>query len=204
MGKIPSKKIISMKIILTICFLIPGLFFSQKMVSEDYKKIPEILDSTEFLYPFIKPDTKYQYWSVLRNIQDPDPDKSIIYESQMPDFMTLNDPAPEKGFFQQCTTSDCFSYILACKNGKTEYFNNEQQLRNFIGFVDNLPEAILIAETYGFKVDTSNKLGGSYKIDDQYISMYVSKSKNDAQKESFFVKINRKTGKFEAKSNGVY
>jgi len=204
MGKIPSKKIISMKIILTICFLIPGLFFSQKTVSEDYKKIPEILDSTEFLYPFIKPDTKYQYWSVLRNIQDPDPDKSIIYESQMPDFMTLNDPAPEKGFFQQCTTSDCFSYILACKNGKTEYFNNEQQLRNFIGFVDNLPEAILIAETYGFKVDTSNKLGCSYKIDDQYISMYVSKTKNDTQKESFYVKINRKTGKLEAKSNGVY
>ncbi|MFP3836015.1 hypothetical protein SCA31_24260, partial [Chryseobacterium sp. SIMBA_028] len=84
--------------------LIPGLFLSQKTVSEDYKKIPEILDNTEFLYPFIKPDTKYQYWSVLRNIQDPDPDKSIIYESQMPDFMTLNDPAPEKGFFQQCTT----------------------------------------------------------------------------------------------------
>ncbi|SFZ96350.1 hypothetical protein SAMN05216324_11876 [Chryseobacterium limigenitum] len=204
MGKIPSRKIISMKIILIISFLIPVLFLSQKTVSEDYKKIPEILDSTEFLYPFIKPDTKYQYWSVLRNIEDPDPDKAIIYESQMPDYMTLNDPAPEKGFFQQCTTSDCFSYILACKNGKTEYFNNEQQLRSFIGFVDNLPEAILIAETYGFKVDTSSKLGGSYKIDDQYISMYVSKTKNDIQKESFFVKINRKTGKLEAKSNGTY
>ncbi|MFP3594682.1 hypothetical protein [Chryseobacterium sp. SIMBA_038] len=193
-----------MKIILIISFLIPGLFLSQKTVSEDYKKIPEILDNTEFLYPFIKPDTKYQYWSVLRNIQDPDPDKSIIYESQMPDFMTLNDPAPEKGFFQQCTTSDCFSYILACKNGKTEYFNNEQQLRNFIGFVDNLPEAILVAETYGFKVDTSNRSASSYKIDDQYISMCISKLKNDTQKESFLVKINRKTGKLEAKSNGFY
>ncbi|ANF49234.1 hypothetical protein A0O34_01075 [Chryseobacterium glaciei] len=193
-----------MKIILIISFLIPGLFLSQKTVSEDYKKIPEILDSTAFLYPFIKPDTKYQYWSVLRNIEDPDPDKSIIYESQMPDFMTLNDPAPERGFFQQCSTSDCFSYILACKNGKTEYFNNEQQLRNFIGFVDNLPEAILIAETYGFKVDTSNRLGSSYKIDDQYISMYISKLKNGNQKEFFLVKINRKSGKLEAKSNGSY
>lgn len=193
-----------MKIILIISFLIPVLFLSQKTVSEDYKKIPEILDSTEFLYPFIKPDTKYQYWSVLRNIEDPDPDKALIYESQMPDFMTLNDPAPEKGFFQQCTTNDCFSYILACKNGKTEYFNNEQQLRSFIGSVDNLPEAILIAETYGFKVDSSNRLGSSYKIDDQYISMYISKLKNDTQKELFFVKINRKTGKLEAKSNGVY
>ncbi|SHK25753.1 hypothetical protein [Chryseobacterium polytrichastri] len=193
-----------MKIILIISFLLPSLLFSQKTVSADYKKIPEILDNTDLLYPFIKPDKKYQYWSVLRNIEDPDPDKSIIYESQMPDFMTLNDPVPEKGFFQQCTTSDCFSYILACKNNKTEYFNNEQQLRDFIGSVDNLPEALLIAKTYGFTFDSTNPLGGSYKTDDQYISMYISKQKNATQKESFLVKVNKKTGKLEAKSNGIY
>lgn len=193
-----------MKIILIISFLLPSLFFSQKTISADYKKIPEILDNTDLLYPFIKPDKKYQYWSVLRNIEDPNPDKSIIYESQMPDFMTLNDPVPEKGFFQQCTTSDCFSYILACKNNRTEYFNNEQQLRDFIGSVDNLPEALLIAKTYGFTFDSTNPLGGSYKTDDQYISMYISKQKNATQKESFLVKVSRKTGKLEAKSNGTY
>lgn len=191
-----------MKIIVILSFLLPSVLFSQKAVSEDFKKIPEILDNTELLYPFIVPDKKYSYWSAFRNIEDPE--KAIIYESQMPDFMTLNDPAPEKGFFQQCTTNDCFSYILACKNNKTEYFNNEQQLRNFIGTVDNIPEALLIAKTYGFSFDSKDKLGGSYKIDDQYISMYLSKLNNNTQKESFFVKINRKTGKLEAKSNGTY
>lgn len=204
MNKISFKKIIRMKIILIISFLIPGLLLSQKTVPSDYKKIPMILDTTDYLYPFIKPDKKYQYWSVLRNIDDPDPDKAIIYESQMPDFMTLNDPIPQKGFFQECITNDCFSYILACKNNRTEYFNNEQQLRDFVGSVDNLPEAILIAKTYGFTFDSSDQLGGSYKIDDQYISMYISKQKNETQKESFFVKINRKTAKLEAKSNGTY
>lgn len=192
-----------MKVLFPVLLLCSGWIFSQKTVPADFKKIPEILDNTELLYPFIVPDKKYEYWSVLRN--NPDPDKAIIYESQMPDLMTLNDPAPEKGFFQKCLGENCFSYILACEKSQSQYFSKEQQLRNFIGFVDNLPEAILIANTFGYSVDSSNQLGSSYKIEDQYISLYLSKSKNNSgTKESFFIKINRKTGKLEIKSNGAY
>lgn len=192
-----------MKVLFPVLLLCSGWIFSQKTVPSDFKKIPEILDNTELLYPFIVPDKKYEYWSVLRN--NPDPDKSIIYESQMPDLMTLNDPAPEKGFFQKCIGENCFSYILACEKSRSKYFSNEQQLRDFISFVDNLPEAILIANTFGYSVDSSNQLGSSYKIDNQHISLYLSKSKNSSEtKESFFIKINRKTGKLEVKSNGAY
>ncbi|WP_449398691.1 hypothetical protein [Chryseobacterium wanjuense] len=192
-----------MKLLFPIFLLLSGLVFGQKAVPSDFKKIPEILDNTELLYPFIVPDKKYDYWSVLRN--NPDPDKAIIYESQAPDFMTINDPVPEKGFFQKCLGEDCFSYLIACENSRSAYFSNEKQLRDFIGFVDNLPEAILIANTYGYTVDTPNPLGSSYKIEDRHISLYLSKANNcPPTKESFLIKINRKTGKIEAKSNGVY
>jgi hypothetical protein len=192
-----------MKVLLPVLFLCSGLFFSQKMVPSDYKKIPEILDNPELLFPFIVPDKKYDYWSVLRN--NPDPDKAVVYESQAPDFMTLNDPAPEKGFFQKCLGEDCFSYLLACEKGKTKYFSTEQQLRDFIGTVDNLPEAILIANTYGYTVDTGNSLSSSYKMDDKNIFLYLTKLANNTEnKESFFIKINRKTGKHEVKSNGTF
>ncbi|SEM26539.1 hypothetical protein SAMN05421856_10281 [Chryseobacterium taichungense] len=192
-----------MKLLIPVVFLCSVLVFGQKTVPADYKKIPEILDNPELLFPFIVPDKKYDYWSVLRN--NPDPDTAVIYESQTPDFMTLNDPAPGKGFFQKCLGEDCFSYLLACEKGKTKYFSTEQQLRDFIGTVDNLPEAILIANTYGYTVDTSNSLGSSYKMDDKYISLYLTKLINNAEnKESFSVKINRKTGKQEVKSNGTY
>jgi hypothetical protein len=192
-----------MKLLLPALFLCSGLVFGQKTVPSDYKKIPEILDNPELLFPFIVPDKKYDYWSVLRN--NPDPDKAIIYESQAPDFMTLNDPAPEKGFFQKCLGEDCFSYLLACEKGKTKYFSTEQQLRDFIGTVDNLPEAILIANTYGYSVDTGNASGSSYTMDDKNIFLYLSKLTNNAEnKKSFFIKINRKTGKIETKSNGTY
>lgn len=181
----------------------PCLVLCQKTIPSDYQQIPEILDNTDLLYPFIIPEKKYEYWTVFRN--NPDPDKAIIYESQAPEFMTINDPAPEKGFLQKCLGEDCFSYLIACENSQSKYFSNEKQLRDFIGTVDNLPEAILIANTYGFSVDSTNSFGSSYKIEDQYIFMYLSKRKGNTEvKESFSIKIDRKSGKLESKSNGMY
>ncbi|PIF45199.1 hypothetical protein CLU96_2200 [Chryseobacterium sp. 52] len=192
-----------MKLTVIASLILSNLFFAQTAVPDDYKKIPDILDTTEYLYPFIVPDKAFGYWRVLTN--DTDPDKAVIYESQMPDFMTINEPFPEKGFFQKCVGNNCFSYILACKKERSVYFSSEQQLRDFIGTVDNLPEAILLAQTYGFSIDTSNKLSGSYKMEDKHIYLYVSKSKDCPEiKESYFIKINRKTGKLESKNNGIY
>lgn len=192
-----------MKYASLILLLLPCLVFSQRTIPSDYQQIPEILDNTDLLYPFIIPDKKYEYWTVFRN--NPDPDKAIIYESQAPEFMTINDPAPEKGFLQKCLGEDCFSYLIACENSQPKYFSNEKQLRDFIGTVDNLPEAILIANTYGFSVDSTNSFGSSYKIEDQYIFMYLSKRKGNTEvKESFSIKIDRKSGKLESKSNGMY
>ncbi|NIF06335.1 hypothetical protein F3J23_12885 [Chryseobacterium sp. Tr-659] len=192
-----------MRVLFPTLLLLSGLVFGQKAVPPDFKKIPEILDNIDLLYPFIVPDKAYAYWRVLSN--DTDYEKAVIYESQAPDFMTINEPVPEKGFFQKCIGNNCFSYILACKNERSVYFSNEEQLRDFIGTVDNLPEAILLAKTYGYSVDTSNRFTGTYKIEDRHISMYLMQSKGcPAVKESFLVKINRKTGKLDAKSNGVY
>jgi len=192
-----------MKIIIAFSLILSNLLFGQIKVPDDYKKIPDILDTVEYLYPFIVPDKDYAYWRVLSN--DMDYEKSVLYESQAPDFMTINEPVPEKGFFQKCIGNNCFSYILACKNERSVYFSNEQQLRDFLGTVDNLPEAILLAKTYGYSVDTSNRFTGSYKIEEKYVSLFGLKSKAcPATKESFLIKINRKTGRLEAKSNGVY
>lgn len=194
---------LSMKVIVIFSLIFSSLLSSQIRVPDDYKKIPDILDTVEYLYPFVVPDKEYAYWRVLSN--DSDDEKAVIYESQAPEFMTINEPVPEKGFFQKCIGNNCFSYILACKNERSVYFSNEQQLRDFIGTVDNLPEAILLAKTYGYSVDTGNRFTGAYKIDERHISMYLMQSKGcPAVKESFFVKINRKNGKLEAKSNGVY
>ncbi|QIY90378.1 hypothetical protein [Chryseobacterium gallinarum] len=192
-----------MRVLFPALLLLFSMVFGQKAVPSDFKKIPEILDNIDLLYPFIIPDKDYAYWRVLSN--DTDYEKAVIYESQAPEFMTINEPVPEKGFFQKCIGNNCFSYILACKNERPVYFSSEQQLRDFIGTVDNLPEALLIAATYGYSIDPKNRFTGSYKMDEKHISIYGLQSKGcPAVKESFLITINRKTGKLEAKSNGVY
>ncbi|WP_312992522.1 hypothetical protein [Chryseobacterium flavum] len=192
-----------MKAIIAFSVIFSSLLYCQIKVPDDYKKIPDILDTTDYLYPFIVPDKDYAYWRVLSN--DMDYEKAVIYESQAPDFMTINEPVPERGFFQRCIGNNCFSYILACKNDRSVYFSNEQQLRDFIGTVDNLPEAILLAKTYGYSVDTSTLFTGAYKIEENHILMYLMQSKGcPVVKESFWVKINRKSGKLEARKNGIY
>lgn len=198
-----NRNTFSMKAIIAFSLIFSNLFYSQITVPADYKKIPDIMDTVDYLYPFIVPDKDYAYWRVLSN--DTDYEKAVIYESQAPDFMTINEPVPEKGFFQKCMGNNCFSYILACKKERSVYFSDEVQLRDFIGSIDNLPEAILIAKTYGYSVDPKNRFTGAYKIDDRYISLYALQSKGcPAVKESFLIKINRKNGKLEAKSNGIY
>jgi len=189
-----------MKLLFPI-LLFSGLVFSQKTIPNDFKKIPEILDNTDMLYPFIQPETQYEYWSVQRkDTKDP------IYESQSPLNIGIYDvPFNGQGFFDECEPNGCFTYLIACQNNQPKYFTSKQHLRDFISTVDNLPEAILIAKTYGFTVDSSDNMGSSYKIDDKFVSLYLSKTKNCPEtKESFLIKIDRKNGKLESKSTGVY
>ncbi|MEY8759185.1 hypothetical protein [Chryseobacterium tongliaoense] len=193
-----------MRIIVAFSLVISNLFSAQIKVPDDYKKIPDILDSADFSYPFMIPDKKYDYWQVHRPSDKPEPE--LIYDSQRPENMAgIDESSPNNGFFRECQTENCFSYILICNNNKPESLTSEKQLKNFIGFVDNLPEALLIAKINGFSIDTANRFTGSYKIEDRYISLYALKSKScPVIKESFLVKINRKNGKLESRSNGVY
>ncbi|MFT3919598.1 hypothetical protein [Cloacibacterium sp.] len=45
-------------------------------------------------------------------------------------------------------------------------------MRDFIGFIDNIPEALLIAKTYDFWFDKKEKNGGSYKMENNFVYLY--------------------------------
>ncbi|WP_312075916.1 hypothetical protein [Chryseobacterium sp.] len=183
--------------------LFTQLVFSQQKQTENFQKIPEVFDSVENLYPFIKPSENIAYWKVFQNNNDPE--KAVLYESQIPDPMTILEPIPEKGFFQKCLGENCFHYIIACKNDRSEYFTSEKDLRKFIGEIDNIAEAVLIANCYGFQVDINDLKGGSFKKDAEsfYLNVFKQKKCSDV-KESFSVTINRKSGKLDSESNGIY
>ena len=192
------------KVIFVIILIFSKLLFSQIIVGDEYKKIPDSLFFKDKIYQYIIPNEKYEYWKVSR--KDDTPNEELIYESRSSQNLKyLKKYSAESGFFWECLPDGCFSYIVAYKNKNPQYFTSEKEFRNFIGFIDNLPEALLIAKTYGFWFDKKEKIGGSYKMDNNYVYLYLAKfSSCLVSSESFTIKINRKTQEIEYKSNGIY
>ena len=190
------------KILSIILIIFTKLLFSQSNVPSDYKKIPDSLYNKTKLYKFIVPKENYNYWKVVnKESQLPE---TLIYQTGS--LKNLNDAIlQEDGFFYECEPSGCFSYIVAYKKEIPKYFKTETELQNFIGEIDNLPEALLLARTYDFWFDRKQIIGGAYKIDSKYVYLYLSKfSSCPVNKESFIIKINRKNKEIKYQSNGVY
>ncbi|WP_262147184.1 hypothetical protein [Chryseobacterium foetidum] len=186
-----------------ITLLIAQLFLSQNSQTQNYQKIPDVFDTPENLYPFIKPSENMSYWKVFTNHSDYE--KAVLYESQYPEPMTILEPIPERGFFQKCSGENCYHYIIACKNDRPEYFKTDNDLRKFIAEVDNIAEAVLIVNTYGFSIDINNAEGGSFKKDENNFYLKTFKShKCPEVRESFLVTIERKNGQTTSQSNGIY
>ena len=183
--------------------LLSQLFSGQTVQTVGYQKIPDVFDTAENLYPFLKPSENLSYWKAFTNHSDPE--KAVLYESQYPEPMTILEPVPEKGFFQKCVGENCYHYIIACKNDRPEYFADEKDLRKFIGEVDNIAEAVLIVITHGFLIDINHAEGGSFKKDEQnfYLKTFKTKKCPDV-KESFLVTVKRKNGQIKQQSNGIY
>ncbi|MDQ1805743.1 hypothetical protein RAH57_17260 [Chryseobacterium sp. CKR4-1] len=193
-----------MKIILTISILFSNLIFSQVTVPSDYLKIPDTLRYKNDLYRFIIPSQKYKYWKVMR--KDDTMEEKLMYENKVTKSLKCaKTNSPEKGFFIECLPGWCFTYITAYKNKMPKYFTSEKELKDFIGYVDNLPEALLIARTYNLLFDYKNPIGGSFKMDKDFFYLYLAKFENcPVNREAFYVKINRKTGVLEYESKGIY
>ena len=193
-----------MKKYLLLFILCSNFLFSQINIPNDFKKIPDSLEFRDNLYRQIVPYKNFNYWRVVRKYDSFT--EEILYENQdSKNINYLNNLASEEGFFPECDPDWCFSYITGYQYKKPQYFKNENDLRQFIGFVDNLAEALLIARTFDFWFDGKEIVGGSFKIDKNYFYLYLAKFEScPVSKESFFVKINRTTGELTSMSNGTY
>ncbi|MGA9211714.1 hypothetical protein [Kaistella sp.] len=180
-----------------------NLVFSQTTIPNKYMKIPDTLYFKDRLYQYIIPQKKYNYWKVIR--KDGSTEKLIYEKIGAKNKKVKENRTIEEGFFLECLPDGCFTYIMANQNKKSEYFTNVEELRGFIGFVNNLSEALLIARTYDLWFDRKNPIGGSYKIEKDFIYLYLAKFEScPVSSEAFFVKINRRTGELEQESKGVY
>jgi hypothetical protein len=153
----------------------------------------------------IIPNKEYQYWAYMSYYQNYDIEKYVVLKQGGDTLQKANlKTKPNKlGFFEGCHPNYCCNYAIVVENRKVKYLKTKEEFRSFLGNIDNLEEAILLARTYGYILDSDVK-GSAYRIIDNSYELHLMKSHEyPPQKESVEIKIDKK-GNTKIKSLGIY
>lgn len=156
----------------------------------------------------ILPDTNYVYWECLYKdvVSDNTRGKIIVSKG---DSLKYSSIAKKKdsfdGFFLECHPLICYSYIIGVKkDSSVEVINSEKKLKRFIGNIDNLEEALLIAKINGLWFDTDTIIGGAYRIREKdYLFYLLDYSSTPVTYKSVKATLTKK-GEFKILSREVY
>ncbi|MBC5836250.1 hypothetical protein G6N05_15285 [Flavobacterium sp. F372] len=107
------------------------------------------------------------------------------------------------GIFEGGHPSYRCNYVTIIENQKVKYIRTDEELRNFIGDIDNIEEAILLARTYGYQLDTELKARQYKKIENGYQLRLMKYHEFPLSKELIDVKI-QKNGFIKTRSLGIY
>jgi len=157
----------------------------------NYKKLPYSYNDESHLIKYVHPDKAYTYWE---------------FDAAFPDGVIYSYGTKQKGIkfksildsklFIGCKPMLCSKYIAYVYNGNVGYVTNAEELKDFIGKIDNLQEAVLLARaTYDLRIDANIK-GGSYLIEsdtvyDLRLTKFISCPET---KKSFYLKIEKNKG----------
>lgn len=195
-----------MKNIITLLVLTLLSCKKQNEIETGFNKIDEKFADRNYLINKIEPDKNYPYWQYVKATPGlKNKDESIIKQSG--DTLLRNKYKiinPKRGFFVECQPAICYSFIAYIQNDKVNYITDEKELKRFIGNINSLEEAMLIAKINGLWFDSEDMIGGSYKKIENGYELYLKKSYDCPIKfESVKTKIDS-VGNLSSKSNGIY
>lgn len=157
----------------------------------NYKRLPYSYNDESYLIKYAHPDKDYTYWEFDSTFPD-----GVIYSygTKQKDikFKSISDSK----LFIGCKPMLCSEYIAYVCNGNVGYVTNAEELKNFIGKIDNLQEAVLLARAiYDLRIDANIK-GGVYRIHadtvyDLRLTKFISCPET---KKIFYLKIERNKG----------
>lgn len=171
-----------MKITFTIlCFAICLKCFAQQKSDLNISKYTQF--DQQYNYEKIIPDSNYKYWKVVKYTKDWQITKrvtnSIVYESgKFNRKRILKDMTSQQGFLSGGGDIVIHYYIIALTlNNKIKVINNDEQLRRFIGKVDNEEEAKLLGLAKGYSLNNTSPYFGSYlKTESGYLLYFCKKN----------------------------
>jgi len=157
----------------------------------------------------IIPNDSYVYWECIFKgdaIFGKERGKVIVYNGDSLNYASkINNVDSKNGFFESCEPNMCFYYIIAVDSkGKIHIINSNEKLKNFIGHIDNIEEAILISKINGYYYDEDTLIGGAYRErENDYLLYLLEYSSNPVTLKSVRA-ILTKDGKFQVFDKTIY
>jgi hypothetical protein len=175
-----------------------------KFVEIPYETTYDYLDS---LGKKVNPNKEYDYWGYLT--------KSGFYDTLDLNNFTLNEGGNVKlkhkidyskntiGFFQGGHHGFRCNYAVFIEDETISYVTTEEQFRDFLGRIDNLEEALLLARTFGYILDNEGKTNKYKMVHDGYILQLIKTPNHFLSSEKVEVRINHDAA-IKTKSLRVY
>ncbi|MFC4816624.1 MULTISPECIES: hypothetical protein [unclassified Flavobacterium] len=171
----------------------------------DYNLKENYLDS---LAKYIKPNRNYQYWQYATYNQNSSSETYTVLKQGGDSLLRkkINEkPRPNYTigiFFGGHPNFRC-NYVVTIDNGKVNNLKTEEEFRDFLGTIDNLEEAMLLARTYGYQLDNDIR-GSEYRNLQNGFELHLMKYHEfPTRRESVEIKISRE-GFIKTKSLGIY
>lgn len=142
-------------------------------VEKDFKSIPIQFDTLENIIKAITPSKKYIYWECIFKEYLDKPSRTIINRGDSSKIKHLKYHVPLQGFITKNWIG--YYYIAYYDENVLKYAYDTKSLQEFIGRINNLAEALLIAETQNLSVDLKRKVGSSYKQTKNGFELHLAK-----------------------------
>ena len=152
----------------------------------------------------IIPDKYYYYWECI--FADFDNYQVYVYNGDSLHFAEKTKKIKSNtGFFYECHPGICYHYIIAIDSSKNVVLmNSDKKFRNFIGKIDNLSEALLIARLHELYISNKEKIGGAYKEEESYYLLYLTEWEWCPYRAYSVRAILHKTGEFIVVDKKMY
>ncbi|WP_292009888.1 hypothetical protein [Chryseobacterium sp.] len=150
----------------------------------------------------IEPNIKTDFWILVYNEYGKDQELKV--------YGTKKDYTPQFSGFDLFPSEDTFYYIVYSSGGKINYITDLEGLKAFVGRIDNVEEAAIMATIEeGYVIDEQFKdVAGNYYEDktNYYLDLGKLTSKEcPYQKKHYTLTVNKSTGKItDIKDNGTY
>ncbi|MEQ9425631.1 MAG: hypothetical protein RJQ09_14495 [Cyclobacteriaceae bacterium] len=173
---------------------------------DKFKPFSKYSTRTE-LYQGLSPQDSIRYFEVIFYSPGIIPEKQLlVYKGDSSMFRNITKGLePTSGFYIECDPGICFTYIVAIdKNDSLVVIDDKNELRKFMGTIDNQEELLLRVKSEGLWYDQDTIIGGSYLEREEDYLLYLMEYSSWPVTYRSVRALMTKSGEFEVIDKSIY